>query len=66
MRSDEEERLARTVVVRNVYSSILQRKVGVVPPHSPFPATFGIASGLLVSFPLTENGYDEELLQTLV
>eukprot|EP00752_Nemacystus_decipiens_P014297 g12717.t1 len=27
MRSDEEERLARTVVVRNVYSSILQRKV---------------------------------------
>ncbi|CAM9203014.1 unnamed protein product, partial [Ectocarpus fasciculatus] len=27
MRSDEEERLARTIVVRNVYSSILQRKV---------------------------------------
>lgn len=27
MRSDEEERLARTVVVRNVYSSILQSKV---------------------------------------
>lgn len=27
MRSDEEEKLARVCVVRNVYSSILQRKV---------------------------------------
>lgn len=30
MRSDEEERLARTIVVRNVYSSILQKKVCMI------------------------------------